>query len=67
MQALETALDRIDSSLHDSAAAQVPVIRQLYRGALLPGDEQAGIVTRRNALQRRVQAALAAGQSLPDR
>ena len=67
VQALETALDRIESGALEDAAAQVQEIRQLYRGALLPGDERAGIVTRRNALQRRVQAALAAGQSLPDR
>ena len=67
VRALEAALDRLESGALDNAAALRQEIRQLYRGALLPGDEAAGIVTRRNALQRRVQAALAAGQSLPDR
>ncbi len=67
VQALETALDRLETGVLEDRAAQVQCIRQLYRGALLPGDEQAGIVTRRHELQRRVQAALAADRSLPDR
>ena len=67
VQALEAALDRLESGALEDAAAQQQSIRQLYRGALFPGDERAGIALRRNALQRRVQAALAAGQSLPDR
>ena len=69
VQALEAALDRLESGAPADAAAQVQVqeVRQLWRGALLPGDERAEIVTRRNALQRRVQVALAIGQSLPDR
>ena len=67
VQALEAALDRIESGALEEGVAQVQEIRQLCRGPLLPGDEQAGIVTRRNALQRRVLVALAAGQSLPDR
>jgi len=67
VQALHAALDRFENGAPEEAAAQLKIIRQLYRGALLPGDEQAGIAMRRNELQRRVQVALAAGQSLPDR
>ncbi|MEO5772479.1 MAG: winged helix-turn-helix domain-containing protein, partial [Burkholderiaceae bacterium] len=67
VQALEAALDSLESGALKDAAAQQQSIRQLCRGALLPGDERAAIALRRNALQQRVQAALAAGQSLPDR
>ena len=67
VQALEAALDRLESGATEDAAVQAQAIRQLCRGALLPGDERAVIVTRRTALQQRVQVALAAGQSLPDR
>ena len=67
VQALESALDRLDSGALEVGAGQRQQIRQLYRGPLLPGDQQAGIVTRRSTLQRRVQAALEMGESLPDR
>lgn len=67
VQAVEAALDRLDGqdAVHDAEARRE--IRRLYRGPLLPGDGPPGIVARREALHRRVQAAHAADPSLPDR
>ena len=67
VQALQVALDRLDGAALEDRAPLLQDLRRLDHGALLPGTEQAAIVTRRNELTRRVAKALATDPSLPDR